>query len=243
MQNCRNCTKQNLWTSTGNTIKGKREWKCRNCGNIQLEEPPQGLDIPAKVLYFDIETALVKATVFDSGKQWVHWKNIESEPFILCWAATWMHKKTPTIISDCITPARVKKQDDREVLKPLYDLMDAADYIVGHNMRPFDWKMVSGRFYTHGWDAPHDPKIVDTLSLSRRRFKEISHSLDAWLKRRHFDGKDKMEREDWERCIRGDQQALNKMVRYCRDDVKRGSAWARDFQRYVEQATGKLLFK
>jgi len=243
MQNCRVCTKQNLWTSTGRTVDGKREWKCRNCKNIQLEEPPQGLKVPSKVLYFDIETALVKATVFDSGRQWVHWKNIESDPFILCWAATWMHKKNGKVLSDCITPESVLQYDDREVLKPLLALMDEADYIVGHNMRPFDWRMVSGRFYVHGWIAPHDAKIVDTLSLSRRRFRVISHSLDAWLKRKGYDGKDEMERRDWEECIRGEQKALDKMVRYCRKDVRRGVQLTRDFQRYIEQATGKLLFK
>jgi DNA polymerase III epsilon subunit-like protein len=153
----------------------------------------------------------------------------------------WMHRDT--VISDCITPARVKRQDDREVLKPLYDLMDEADYIVGHNMRPFDWKMVSARFFIHGWKAPHDARIIDTLALSRKRFKTISHSLDAWLKRKNIGGKDDMEREDWERCIRGDKSALDKMVKYCRNDVKRGAQLTKDFQRYVEQATGQLLFK
>jgi hypothetical protein len=201
------------------------------------------LRIPPKVLYFDVETALVKATVFDAGRQWVGWKNIENDPFILCWAAQWMHREKAGVLSECITPARVRRYDDREVLKPLRELMDEADYIVGHNMRPYDWKMVSARFFVHGWDAPHDAKIVDTLTLSRKRFRTISHSLDAWLKRKKLDGKDEMHREDWEACIRGEKAALDKMVKYCRNDVKRGVQLTREFQRYVEQATGQLLFK
>lgn len=153
-----------------------------------------------------------------------------------------MHTEKSKVYSECITPARVRRQDDRQVLKPLYDLMDGADYLVGHNMRPFDWKMVSARFFIHGWKAPHDTKIVDTLAMSRRRFKTISHSLDAWLKRKGMDGKNKMEREDWERCIIGDVKALAKMETYCRADVRRGAAWTKELQAYLEGATGKLLF-
>ena len=121
--------------------------------------------------------------------------------------------------------------------------MGQADYLVGHNMRPFDWKLVSGRFITLGWDAPPDAKIVDTLSLSRRRFRVKSHALDSWEKRLGYAGKHEMHKEDWIRCLNGDTKALDKMHRYCRDDVRKGAKVTRDFQRYIEQATNKLLFR
>lgn len=239
---CRECGKQRYWRRTGKTQNGLQILRCTNCENEQEQERPQGLKSPPSVLYFDIETALVKTTVFNSGRQWVRWQDVESDPFVLCWAAVWMNKGTK-IISDCITPEKVIQQDDSEVLRGLYELMKQADYIVGHNMRPYDWKMVSGRFFTLGWDAPLDSAIVDTLSLSRKRFRVLSHSLESWLQRKGYGGKTPMERKDWQECIRGDEKALDKMHRYCRKDVRKGALLTLDFQRYVEQATGKLLFR
>ena len=243
MQNCTVCTKKNLWTSTGKTENGRRLWKCRNCGNEQWEEAPQGLKIPAKVLYFDLETALMKVTTFSTGRQWVNWKSVEQDTFVLCWGAAWMHKPKLKVVSKCVTPEQAQMADDYDCLLPLWDMMDEADYIVGHNMRAFDWKMVNARFITHGWNAPRESKIVDTLLLSRRRYRMASHAMDAWVKKLGGEMKEDMRREDWEACLKGDEKALKKMEHYCRGDIKRGVQIARAFQNYYEQATGNLLFK
>lgn len=200
------------------------------------------MKIPPKVLYFDIETALIKTTVFQPGRQWIGWKSMETDSFVICWGAAWMHKKQIRVISDCVTSAQAKNQDDSKCLKGLHALMDEADYIVGHNMRAFDWKTVSARFLIHGWDAPHDAKIVDTLNLSRRRFRAVSHALDAWNKALGHEKKDDMRREDWEACLQGKKMALDKMHEYCRGDIRSGVKLAKSFQRYIEQATGRLMF-
>ena len=241
MQNCTVCTKKNLWTVTGRTKDNRREWQCRNCGHIQLEVEPQGLDIPPKVLYFDIETALMKVTTFTTGKQFINWKSVEQESFVICWGASWLDKSS--IISNCVTPSQAKKQDDRACLKPLRDLMDEADYIVGHNMRAFDWKTVNARFLMHGWEAPHETKIVDTLLMSRRRFRVDSHALEAWSRKLGGKPKADMRREDWEACMRGDEKALKKMHRYCRGDIREGVYITKRFKQYYEQATGNQLFR
>lgn len=243
MQNCTVCTKKNLWTSTGKTDNGKRLWKCRNCGNEQWEEPPQGLKIPAKVLYFDLETALMKVTTFSTGRQWVNWKSVEQDTFVLCWGAAWMHKPKLKVISKSVTGEQATMADDYDCLLPLWEMMDEADYIVGHNMRGFDWKMVNARFITHGWSAPRESKIIDTLLLSHRRYRVASHSMDAWVKKLGGQMKEDMRREDWEACLKGDEKALAKMEHYCRNDIKRGVQITKAFQAYYEQATGNLLFR
>lgn len=243
MQNCTVCTKKNLWTSTGRTIDGKREWQCRNCRHVQLEEAPQGLDIPPKVLYFDIETALMKVTTFRTGRQYVTWKSVEQDSFVICWGAAWMHEPKITVMSNCVTPAEARKQNDYNCLWGLWELMDEADYIVGHNMRAFDWKTVNARFIEHGWPAPHETKIVDTLLMSRRRFRVDSHALEAWSKRLGGKPKADMRREDWEACMKGDERALSKMHRYCRGDIREGVHITKQFQQYYESATGLQMFR
>jgi len=210
---------------------------------MQLEDPPQGLKIPPKVLYFDIETALLKTTVFQAGEQWIRWQDVESDTFVMCWGAAWMHKEPLKVLSECVTPKEAKKRDDKNCLWRLWELMDDADYIVGHNMRSFDWKIVNMRFITFGWDAPFDSKIVDTLSLSRRRFRAISHSMDSWLRRWGEEQKEEMTRKDWELCLGGDEKTLKKMHRYCRNDIKRGVKIAERFEKYIVSATGKELFR
>lgn len=217
--------------------------KCRNCGNIQLEEPPQGLLIPPKILYFDIETALMKVTTFQTGKQYVMWKQVNQDSFVLCWGAAWMNKEPLKIMSDCVTPKEAIKHDDERCLIRLWELMDFADYIVGHNMRSFDWKFVSARFIQFGWSSPFDTKIVDTYLLSKRKFRVPSHAMDAWSRRLGNGQKAHMEREDWERCLVGDESALHKMLRYCKGDIKDGVKLTRQFQTYIESGGGKPLFR
>ena len=243
MQNCHVCAKKNLWTGTGKSVEGMRLWKCRNCGNEQWEERPQGLKIPPRVLYFDIETALMKVTTFQVERQYLSWKSVEQESFVICWAAAWMGKPKLKVLSKSVTSEQALKADDSECLVPLWDLMEQADYVVGHNMRGFDWKFVNARFIVHGWDAPRDAKIMDTLLLSRRRYRVASHAMDAWIRKLGGDIKEDMRREDWEACLKGDQKALNKMLHYCRNDIKRGIQITEAFQRYYESATGDLLFK
>ena len=147
------------------------------------------------------------------------------------------------ILSKCVTSEQALKADDYELLIPLWDLMNQADYIVGHNMRGFDWKTVNARFIIHGWDAPKEAKIIDTLLLSRRRYRVASHAMDAWIKKLGGHMKEDMRREDWEACLKGDKKSLDKMLRYCRGDIRRGVRVTQAFQRYYESATGDLLFK
>lgn len=247
MQNCEVCTKLNLWQSTPWTEDGRRWWVCRNCGHDQLEVPPQGLRIPPKVLYLDIETALMKVDLFDTyvpGK-YISWKAIDKRSYIICWAAAWIRDdgKPLRVMSDSVTQREAKRGSDRRCLQGLFNLMDEADYIVGHNAKAFDVKKLNTRFIHNKMGAPAEYKVVDTLALARKYFKENSNSLEYWSLLLGGTAKDDMRMEDWKQiCNSGDPASLRKMVRYCRGDIRNGVHVYKEFERWIE-SSGKRLYR
>ena len=249
MTNCKGCLKMNLWSFTGKTKDGRRQYRCRNCGTLQLESPPQGLDIPAKVLYFDIETSLitVQEQVWDMKvqKKYIDWKDITQDRYVICWAGAWMVGDSfSRVFGGCVTQEEAINRDDSRIITKLRDKIDVADVVAGHNMRAFDWKTVNARIIMNGLAAPFEPKIADTLSLGRRKFKPTSQALEYWSRQLGGNSKDKMCRQDWEKIqANGDEKSLRKMYKYCKGDIREGANIFLKFKKYVEDSTGKPLYR
>lgn len=223
MQNCAGCTRKNMFHMS-QYWEGDRRWgQCRNCGEWQLEVAPQGLKIPPRVLYFDIERSLMTMYGYELAVKsgYIDKRMIRSEAYIICWAAGWIGGKT--IKSACVTQQEAVRRDDRRILAELWDLMDQADIITGHNMIGFDYKKVNNRFLVHGMGTPIVHKALDTLKLARKHFPFESNSLEYIST--HLGGKPKQDvkLEDWIRIVEsGDAATLRKVERYCKGDVKEG---------------------
>lgn len=149
MQNCAVCQRKNLWQSSGWWTDNQRWWRCRNCGAWQLESPPQGLRIPPKLLYLDVETALMKVYVYDL---YVPNKRISKDMiaqlgFVVCWSAAWLdgENKPKRIMSDVLTPNEAKKQNDKRIVASAWYLLDEADVVCWHNGDNFDAKVLNWR--------------------------------------------------------------------------------------------------
>lgn len=246
MQNCEICSKNRMWQSSQYWTDQQRWWQCRNCTHWQLEVEPQGLKIAPRILYLDIETALMKVDLFDTyipGK-YISWKAIDKRSFIICWAAAWIQDDKPLkVMSDSVTTREAKRGSDRRCLEKLFELMDASDYIVGHNAKSFDIKKINTRFLHNKMGAPLESKVIDTLTLARKHFKEDSNSLDRWSQLLGGTAKDEMVMDDWKRiCANGDPASLRKMERYCRKDIRNGILIYREFEKWIE-ATGKKLYR
>jgi hypothetical protein len=251
MQNCNRCQRKNLWQSTNYTDAetGARWWKCRNCGNEQVEEPPQGLYIAPKILYLDIETALMKVWLYDlfgERNKSISPAMADTNRFVINWAAAWVRLgdySIKTIMSAVTTPNEARHQNDKRILRPLFNLMDEADYICGHNSKGFDVKILKWRFLFHGWGYPSNSKQVDTLTLARQS-KPESRSLDYMLKKLGRDGKKhELTRDEWrEIAEHGTQRLLNKANRYCRQDVREGVGLLQILTR-AENMAGRVLFR
>jgi len=243
--------KKNMWQSTEwvDAETGARWWKCRNCpAHYQLEDPPQGLKIPPKILYLDIETSLMKVWLYDLyGERNTHINAdmLDSKRFVINWAAAWLtpEYEIKKIVSAVVTPREAVKQKDKRILRPLFELMDAADYICGHNSRNFDVKILRWRFLFHGWGYPSKFTQVDTLALARNT-KPESRSLDFLLKQLGHAGKrHQLKSEQWREIVEyGTPKLLNQANRYCRQDV-RGGAWLLKVLANAEAQAGKVLFK
>lgn len=236
-----------MWTPSPYWEDNRRWWHCRNCDHWQLELPAQGLRIPPKVLYYDIETALVKMEidVFDMRVRsgWLDWHNITRPFYVISWAAAWVDDKTPRLYSDAVTGYEAKRRKDKRCLQGLWDLIDQADYVVGHNVKAFDHKKIETRFLLNNMGRPSDCAAVDTLTLAKKYFKPESQALDYWQTLFGGQNKDHMVREDWEEVNKGNQKIINKMHKYNRGDVQAGINLLHKFVNYIESNGGKKVFK
>jgi len=175
-----------------------------------------------KILILDIETAPIMSYVWGLWDQNVSLNQIKSDWHVLSWAAKWFgeskvmyqdqRNKTKTI------------EDDRELLKGIWKLLDEADIIVTQNGKAFDQKKLFARFILNGMKPPSPFKHIDTKQIASRNFAFTSNKLEYLtsklctkhkkLKHKKYPGF-----ELWSACLRGDQNAWKEMERYNKLDV------------------------
>lgn len=185
-----------------------------------LKRGAQGLDKPKgplKILIFDIETSPLKAYVWSRWKQNIYLDQTISEWFMICWSAKWLGDDD--IMSDCISPSEIAREDDGRIIKRLWSLIDEADIIIGHNSKRFDTPKMNSRFILHGLPPTSPYKQIDTKEVAAKQFGFSSNKLDALAGYFGIPHKDKTEFQLWVDCLNGDQKALDYMLRYNEKDV------------------------
>ena len=242
-----------MWQSTKwvDWYTGARIWRCRNCSksHYQTEEPPQGLKVPPKILYLDIETALMRVFVYDlydESNKHISKDMIERSRFIVNWAAAWVTPEEYTIKgrikTGVVTQKEAKRQNDKRIMQRLFDLMDESDYICGHNVKNFDEKIIKWRFLKHKMGYPAESKKVDTLTLARRT-KPESRGLEHISVELGGKPKKGLRAHEWREIVeKGTPRLLNKANKYCVGDVKEGVTVLRHLVKAEEQS-GKVVFK
>jgi hypothetical protein len=173
-----------------------------------------------RVAFFDIETAPIK------GYTWTMYEanvlSVERPTYLLSYAMKWAGQKT--VHTRCLPDYKLynkDKENDRELAKDLWKMMDEADVIVGHNGDAFDIKKANARFITHGLTPPSPSKTIDTLKIARRVFKFDSNKLDS------IGGYLGVGRKLphtgihlWLGCMGGDPKSWRLMRRYNAQDVR-----------------------
>ena len=171
-----------------------------------------------KILVFDIETAPIEAYVWGLWDQNIAINQIKHDWFVLSWSAKWLFD--PEVKHCRLTSKEALKKDDKRITKELWKLFDEADIIIAHNLDKFDKPRMNTRFLKHGLLFPSPYQTVDTLKVAKREFKVSSNKLNYLCQ---FLGLNvKMETggfELWEKCLKGNEEALEKMDVYCRQDV------------------------
>ena len=170
----------------------------------------------AKILLIDIETAPNIAFVWGAWKQNVGQNQWVKKSHIMTFAAKWLD-------SDEVIYGETRTDNDKALVKTLYDLLDEADMVVAHNGQKFDLPVIIGRGVIHGFSPPSPYYVVDTLLTARRELRLVSNSLanlceqlDLPLKSGHkkFPGFSL-----WSECLNGNPEAWEEMKEYNIDDV------------------------
>ena len=205
--------------------KVSKRYICMSCGkqfNISLEEEVRNTKDLPKILLYDIETAPMEVFVWGLYKQYIHHNNIIKNWFVLSWSAKWLYDDK--ILSAVVTPKEAKERSDKRIIKEIWQLLDKADICVGHNIDRFDDRKLRARFIDNNLKPPTPYKTVDTLKVARRNFAFVSYKQDYLTK--HFDLNEKINTgelggfELWKRCVAGDKEALDHMIKYNKQDVR-----------------------
>lgn len=176
----------------------------------------------AKILYYDLETAPILGTVWRKWKDNLIW--VEQDSYILCFAYKWDGERKTQVVSLPDFPGyEDDREDDRELVKELWRLLDEADIVVAHNGNRFDERVANARFVLHGLDPPSSYRTIDTLMVARRYFRFTSNSLNDLArvlglgrKAQHAHHNYKI----WRGCMLGDPSAWKKMTVYNAQDVR-----------------------
>lgn len=176
-----------------------------------------------KILVFDIENAPNRAWAWALYTELLSEEMIDRPWYMMCWCAKWLGEKEIFSSSLIDFPKNFKRdsEDDSLILKPLWKLMDDADIIVGHNVKRFDIRKAKARFLMNDMLPPSPAKVVDTLTEARKHFYFTSNKLnDLGKYLKVGEKKDTGGFKLWKKCMEGDKAAWNKMVSYCKGDVR-----------------------
>lgn len=180
---------------------------------------PEPIDTGAKILILDIETAPIRAYTWGIWNQNIGINQIQSDWFCLTWAAKWLFEDK--VYSGKISAKEVRSEDDNRIIKGIWELVNQADIVIAHNGEKFDIPKLNTRFIINGLQPPLPYQQIDTLKHIRRQFGFTSNKLDYVNKLLNLERKtDTNGFELWERCMKGEQDALDKMEEYNINDVK-----------------------
>ena len=130
-----------------------------------------------RILLYDIETAPIRANVWKIWQENVGTNQIIRDWCVIAWAAKWLDDPESEIrYRDQRGKRRV--EDDKEILKELYDMMADADIVVTFNGKRFDQRKVNTRFLIHDLKPTRPTKHEDVFQFVRRTFGFTSNKLE-----------------------------------------------------------------
>lgn len=182
------------------------------------------LDKPTpKVLVFDIETAPLLGYVWGLWENNVGLNQIHSDWYILSYSAKWLGAPEDEIMyADQRNAPNI--EDDSNMLRGIWKLLDEADYVITQNGKKFDEKKLNARFIQNGFMPTSSFRHIDTLQMAKKKFAFTSNKLEYMTKKlctkykklshAKFSGF-----ELWSECLKGNLAAWNEMEEYNKVDV------------------------
>jgi len=174
--------------------------------------------VKPKVLLFDVETAPSLGYVWEKYETNV--LDFVNEWYLLCFAAKWLDGKMMTYSLPDFDGYKPGSENDKKLVKRLWELFDEADILIAHNGDQFDIKKANARFAYYNLPPPSPYKTVDTLKVARRYFQFTSNKLDDLGN--HLGYGRKLAHTGfhlWKGCMKGDPKSWKHMVEYNKRDV------------------------
>jgi DNA polymerase elongation subunit (family B) len=170
-----------------------------------------------KILVFDIETSDMLVSTFGIRDQFIADDQIVRDLRLLAVGAKWLGK--PVMYRE----AR-KESQEKALLRWVWNLLDKADIVIGHNSKNFDSKVLTARFIAHGMTPPSPYRHLDTLHIYRSVAKAPSHKLSYLTKTvnskyKKLDHSEFPGRTLWLECMAGNKRAWEVMKKYNIHDV------------------------
>lgn len=166
-------------------------------------------------LFFDIETSPNLGMFFEAGyKKNIGYESIIKERAIICICYKWEDEKEVSFLT------WDNNQCDKKMLQKFVEVANSADELIGHNIDKFDLAWVRTRCLLHKIPMFPNYTTIDTLKISRSKFRFNSNKLDYISKILGVGKKIKTEFAMWSNILlHKDKVAMEKMVKYCKMDV------------------------
>jgi uncharacterized protein YprB with RNaseH-like and TPR domain len=171
-----------------------------------------------KILVYDIETSRLTANLWWTGKQYVNYKKVTSEPKIISISWKWVG-------DDKVHSATWDKDHcDKKMVEKFLEFYNKASFVVGQNNDMFDNKWIKTRAAKHRLFVDRFTKSLDIYKLAKRHFRLISYSMDYMA---HYFGLTPKQSHEgilmWDMVENGtkaqQKEYLKKMVEYNKGDI------------------------
>lgn len=186
-----------------------------------------------KRLYFDVEVSPNVGLFWQSGhKISVGYENIIKERAIICICYKWEDdRQVYGLTWD-------KNQDDKKMLEEFIKVANEADELVGHNGDKFDLAWIRTRCLFHQIQMFPKYVTIDTLKVSRSKFRFNSNRLDYIAKYLGIGHKIKTDFNLWKNIVLNkDQKSMDYMVKYCKMDVSLLEKVHKKLSQHIEKKT------
>ncbi len=176
----------------------------------------------SKVLVLDIETSPMLVYIWSLGEQRVNLSQVHTDWYIMAWSAKWLGDPENKIIYKDLRGNNTG--NDKEILKPLWTLLNEADIVITQNGQRFDSRKINARFMLHGMTPPKPYRHIDTYRLVKKAADFTSNKLE-YLTDKFCTKHKKVTHKKfpglslWIECIKGNKAAWNEMKFYNIKDV------------------------
>ena len=172
-----------------------------------------------RILFLDIETAPSVAVTFDRWNARFTSNHIIKEGGWLITAA-WSWEDDDKIYGVAVSSDDTKTGNDVYVVENLIEAIEEADVIVGHYIKKFDIPTIRARAAINGFTDIKTTQIVDTCEIAKsmkfntNKLDDLAFYLGLGVQKLHTNI------TLWVECVEGNEQAIQKMLEYNKQDIR-----------------------